>query len=146
LAGAFPQLRQGDCGDAFPMRERRTPRLRSELLVVLTVPGVRVPAVTPATGGDVRDQFPPSLYIYDTAGDRGMRNLRIDWPVFAESVLGSMILVMVFSLPLLAGQPIGQWALAAALGLVIGLIIYVRVRMLQRSRKDSSENSDDNLE
>jgi hypothetical protein len=75
-----------------------------------------------------------------------MKNLRIDWPVFLESVFGSMILVMLGLIPMLAGAPIGHWALAAAAGLVIGLFIYIRVDMRHKPHKDSSENSEENLE
>jgi hypothetical protein len=94
----------------------------------------------------VRGHRRPSLDTYDVAGERAMKNLRIDWPVFLECVLGSIILVMVGLIPMLAGAPLGHWALAAALGLVIGLFIYVRVDLRRRSGKDASENSEENLD
>lgn len=75
-----------------------------------------------------------------------MKNLRIDWTALVESLAGSTILVMVAAIPLLAGRPIRQWALAAALGLVIGLFVYVRVELRRRSGKDAPDDPDEDVE
>lgn len=75
-----------------------------------------------------------------------MKNPRIDWTALVESVAASMFLVMVAAIPLLLGRPIGQWALAGAFGLIVGLVVHVRVELRRRSGKDPSDDSGEELE